>query len=336
LDYFIIQHKTSMKKNKKILITGITGQDGLFLVKELLQNNSKLEVYGVSRDSDTKTFYSNLAYLNNDIDKNNIKILNIEMKNKEKVTTLISDLNPNYIYNLSGPSSVYDSITNPSLGEEIVTIFNNIVDACVDTKIFPNFFQASSSEMYGKNTSIILNEDSTFMPNSPYGNAKLKNHKEVSSLRKKYDWNIVSGIMFNHESEFRKNSYLFMKIINYLIDKDNLANKKLVLGGLDLKRDWSYAEDFVKGIVSMVNSFLLEDFVLGSGKSTSIKTVVEIAFSFFNLDWNDFVEIDNTILRNEDPNNRVSDPGKIKKYLNWEAQTGIEEIVEKIIKFKLS
>ena len=153
-------------------------------------------------------------------------------------------VNPRYIYNLTGPSSVYDSFKNPEkISQEITGIFDNLINSLIDAKNFPNFFQASSSEMFGNNGKGYQDEYGEFVPNSPYAVSKLKVHNKIQNLRKEYDWNFVSGIMFNHESELRGDEYLIMKIIKYAKNLSN-NNEKLTLGSLDYG-DWSF-EDIAK------------------------------------------------------------------------------------------
>tara|TARA_B100000900_G_scaffold96123_1_gene79179 strand:- start:3058 stop:4032 length:975 start_codon:yes stop_codon:yes gene_type:complete len=320
-------------KNVKILITGITGQDGIFVTKYLLENNPYIKIYGTSRSLNYKEFYRKLNYLNPKLETNNISIFKTELSILENVKKIISDIQPHSIYNLTGPSSVYESIKKPNLSKAIEIIYNNLTLACINESIFPNFFQASSSEMYGKNHETILNEKSMFLPNSPYAEAKLGNHIKTAELRSRFNWNIVSGIMFNHESEFRTENYLFMKIINYLLNINNLPGTKLTLGGVDLVRDWSHASDISKGIVDMTENKISEDFVLGSGKPTKISHLLDISFGYFNLDWNEYVEVKEEILRKDDPIYRISDPSKIKKMLNWNTVIDIEEILRKIIRY---
>ena len=186
--------------------------------------------------------------------------------------------------------------------------------------------------MYGNHFAIkYLNEDVNFSPNSPYAMAKLENHKMVKSLNEKYSWNIYSGIMFNHESEYRKDSYLFMKIINsaYEIKLGNL--KSLTLGSLDVIRDWSYAGDIAKGIYQLTTSGKFNNYVLGSGTGTSIKEVVKIVFELFELDYKSYIRVDENLLRPNDPKSIISDPQRIEKEIGWKTTKNIEYIINKII-----
>jgi len=246
----------------------------------------------------------------------------------------LNDIVPDSIINLSGPSSVYESFNNKDIKNDIVSIFNNLVNSCIENSLFPDFFQASSSEMYGLNQNSRLDENSKFIPNSPYAEGKLENHKQVELLRKQYNWNLVSGILFNHESEFRESNYLISKIINYLINKDK--KEPLTIGSLDYERDWSYAGDLMR-YVGLINSQKLnENFVIGSGIPTSIKSLLDISFSFFNLNFKKYVEVNNKLLRKNDPIIRIANVEKLNQFFKSETLMPIEEIVERMIKYKIS
>jgi len=321
-----------------ILITGITGQDGIFLTKYLLNNFNKVKILGVSRSSKLDDFYlkskisENLLNSNQEIDVKNINLLSFDI-----VFSLIKDFKPKLIFNLSGPSSVYDSLKFPEQKKEIEKIFNNLTLACIENKVFPKFFQASTSEMYGlNNKEVIYSEDSNFIPNSPYSEGKLKNHNNVKLFHETYDWNIYSGIMFNHESEFRKNNYLFMKIIDNAYQIKNGISSELILGSLDYVRDWSYAKDIAEGIFKITYEGKSFNYVLGSGKGNSIKEVVEKVFKIFDLNYQEYINVDNSLLRKNDPVEIISNPVKAYTDLKWKTDYGINQIIEEIIKKRYS
>ena len=316
---------------KKILITGITGQDGLFLTNHLINKYEKLEIVGTSRQDNHSIFYNNLLSLGVK-NRADVSVYQIDLNDYNIANNLISDFKPHYVYNLSGPSSVYESFSNVKNKKLITNIFDNLTSALIKSNNFARFFQASSSEMFSPNCNEDLNENSEFLPNSPYALAKLDNHNKVISLNKKYDWNIYSGITFNHESEFRQPDYLIMKIIRGAIEIKNREKNYLQLGSLELKRDWSYAEEIVEGIFEMTFHGKSPDYVLGSGRATSIKEVVEIIFSYFELDYKQFIKIDNNILRENDPDIVVADPSKIKNDLGWSTRKDIDEFLHIIIK----
>ena len=325
-----------MKKNKKVLITGITGQDGIFLSKELVENDN-YEIIGLSRKNNLNSFNKKLKTLKFDLNKfQNIKIINIDLTEKSEVKKLIKDNKFDFVYNLSGPSSVYESIKNPQKSKmEISLIFNNLIDSFVDENYFPNFFQASSSEMFNEKPTEKITEEIRLSPTSPYGKAKAEIHEYISSIRNKYNWNISSGIMFNHESELRSDDYLFMKIINRAIEIKNNVNNEIKLGSLDIQRDWSYAGDVMKAAKLIIESDNGEDYVIGSGNPTSIKSLVEFVFRYFDLDYLNYFQEDKNLLRPNEPKIKYSSPKKIKEDFGWETKLTVNDILEKCIEQKL-
>ena len=325
-----------MKKNKKVLITGITGQDGIFLSKELVENDN-YEIIGLSRKNNLNSFNKKLKTLKFDLNKfQNIKIINIDLTEKSEVKKLIKDNKFDFVYNLSGPSSVYESIKNPQKSKmEISLIFNNLIDSFVDENYFPNFFQASSSEMFNEEPTEKITEEIRLSPTSPYGKAKAEIHEYISSIRNKYNWNISSGIMFNHESELRSDDYLFMKIINRAIEIKNNVNNEIKLGSLDIQRDWSYAGDVMKAAKLIIESDNGEDYVIGSGEPTSIKSLVEFVFRYFDLDYLNYFQEDKNLLRPNEPKIKYSSPKKIKEDFGWETKLTVNDILEKCIEQKL-
>ena len=325
----------NMNNKKNIIITGVTGQDGLFLCSQLLTENNLDFIYGFTRDTENKEFFKRINYLNKEIDVKKIRLIDSKYLLHQNLYSLFNEIKPDYIFNMSGPSSVYESLENPQNAKKIEDIFLNLISACLKNNLKPNFFQASSSEMFGKVKENLLNENTSFNPNSPYALSKLNVHNKVKELRIEHEWPIVSGIMFNHESEFRDENYLFMKIINYVIKtKKNEVDGPLSLGSLKFRRDWSYAKDISEAVIMMMRSENNKDYVLGSGKSHSIQDIVEIIFGIFDLNWRKYINIEKELLRKNDPQEVVSDPSQIKNDLGWSTTTSIEAIVEKIIKFK--
>lgn len=320
---------------KNILITGINGQDGIFLTSEILKNNSNHNIYGISRQN-KKIFFDKLNSISN-INNEKVNLLNIDLNNLSETNNLIEKIKPDYIYNLTGPSSVYDSFNNPIETKNlIVNIFENLTSSVIKYGLFPNFYQASSSEMFGMHTIEKLTEESTFNPNSPYAEAKLENHKKVLELSHNYDWNIYSGIMFNHESQFREDKYLFMKIINGAINIKNKKLKKLTIGSLDYVRDWSYAGDISKAIYAITNQGNSNTYVIGSGKGNSIKTVIEIVFDIFDLNLNKYIDVDDTLIRKGDPLSIISNPKKIKEELNWSNSVSFEKLIQICVESRMN
>jgi GDPmannose 4,6-dehydratase len=315
---------------KKILITGISGQDGLFLTNHLINKYEKLEIIGTSRQNNHSIFYKNLLSLGLE-NRGDVSVYQIDLNDYNIVNNLISDFKPHYVYNLTGPSSVYESFNNAENKKIITNIFDNLTSALIKSNNFARFFQASSSEMFSPNCNEKLNENSEFLPNSPYALAKLDNHNKVISLNKKYDWNIYSGITFNHESEFRKKNYLIMKIITAAWKIKNNKGSNLTIGSLDYMRDWSHAQDIVVAINLLTEKGASPDYVIGSGKGKKIKDILDYVFQKYNLDWTDFVQIDKNLLRDGDSKKIISDPRKIKNELNWETKITFEQMLDRCI-----
>ena len=198
----------------KYLITGITGQDGIHLTNLILKNENDSNILGTTRSIENNSFFSKLRYLNKEFNENKISFTSLDLEDFETTKKLIIDYRPDFIFNLSGPSSVYGSYQTPEKTyNSITSIFNNLSEACIESYNFCNFFQPSSSEMFKDSDEKILDEESQFLPLSPYAEAKLETHERARQLRERYDWNMNSGILFNHESEFRDDDYLLMKII---------------------------------------------------------------------------------------------------------------------------
>ena len=319
---------------KKILITGISGQDGAFLTDYILKNKIDVSIFGTTRNK--KFFFNKLNYLNPNFETNKVSLTNLDMLNKKEVFEFIQFVNPDIVYNFTGPSSVYESIKNPDESiRQITSIFNNLTESLIETENFCNFFQSSSSEMFGNTNESILNENSNFKPNSPYATAKLINHKSAMLLNKTYGWPIVSGIMFNHESEFRKDNYLFPKIINSALKIYFKKDEVLEIGSLDYKRDWSYAKDIIQAVNVITENPKSSDYVIGSGVSVSIRDIVECTFDLLNLNYKNHIKINPKLLRNGDPVEVYCDTSKLTKDYNWKPKYNLNKMISKILDYKL-
>ncbi len=316
----------------KVLITGISGQDGIFLTNKLLESHKDITIYGTSRNYNEKKFLKNLKSVSNSANFSDVIIKNINLLDSNSVENMVDEIRPDLLFNLSGPSSVYESLKNPNIKKQIGKIFDNLINAGIKKNNFFKFFQASSSEMFNQHVNEKLNENSMFNPISPYAEGKLEVHKKIENIKKEYNWKISSGIMFNHESEFRHNDYLFMKIIKSAIEIKNNKKNNLIVGSLDLVRDWSFAGDFAEAIYLICLDGNGENYVIGSGVGQSINDLVRIIFEHFNLDPEEFIEVDSANLRPGDPLEIVSDPSKIKDELNWETSLGFEDLILRCIK----
>ena len=317
---------------KKVLITGVSGQDGIFLTNKLL-NKGNFKVYGVTRSPENH-IKKKLSFLNQD-KFFNLDLFNINLSDKDSVKNALTEINPNIIFNLSGPSSVYNSFLDDGLSKnKMIEIFSNLMDACFSLKNFPDFFQASSSEMFGLNNKSILCESDDFIPNSPYAEGKHTIHEKIIEINTDKGLNLKSGIMFNHESEFRTDDYLFMKIINFA----SRAKEEdvLQLGSLKYIRDWCFAGDVVDAIYDITLHGKENVYCIGSGKGNSIEDLVSIIFNQFDLKYSDFVKENIDILRENDPEVRISYPAKIYNELGWKPTISFEELVIRCISKKIN
>lgn len=316
---------------EKILITGITGQDGLFLTEKYLNENENHFVYGISRSNDLNLFYKKLNSLHVK-SVENLKILNIDLKNRNQVYDLLEKIKPQAVYNFSGPSSVYQSLSNKEESiSTIKNIFDNLTESLIKLENFCNFFQASSSEMFENVSNNAIDENTKMVPNSPYASGKYENHKTVLKLSNEFNWNIVSGIMFNHESEFREDDYLIKKIIN---SADKISKKEISsfqLGSPDYVRDWSFAGDVINAAFTLIKNNAKGSYVIGSGKGSKILDIVEIVFNSFNLNWEDYLEINEDLLRKGDAKVKVSNPAKIKQDIGWVTSMNFDELILRCI-----
>ncbi len=320
---------------ENILITGITGQDGIFLTKNLLEKNQDYVIHGTSRNKDVNSFQKSLSSLGV-TNFDNIKIYNLNLEEKQEVENLITNVNPDKVFNLTGPSSVYESFSNPKKTIDLITnIFNNLTEALISKNIFCNFFQASSSEMFNSQENEIIDEGTPIKSNSPYAEAKIINHNKVMNLMKTYDWNITSGIMFNHESEFRDANYLTSKIIKNVIEIHNKKQNKIVIGSLDYVRDWSFAGDIMNAALLLSFNNAKGPFIMGSGIGRSIKDLIQIVFNYFDLNWEKYTDIDESLLRKGDPKIKISDPTKIFNEFGWKTQVSFEDLIIRCIEKRL-
>lgn len=314
---------------QNVLITGISGQDGLFLTDYLLSNKlSSFKVFGVSRQNSEATL-RNLKTLNKETAE--VEIYNTDLTNTTEVFNLINRIKPSQIYNLSGPSSVYESLTNQKYFQETINlIFDNLANSCIKQNHFPAFFQACSSEMFSIKNTMPLNEGSTFEPRSPYASAKYEVFNKVNSLKEQFDWNIKSGIMFNHESEFRNKDFLFMQIFNSAKKIKNKELKFLEVGSTNLVRDWSFAGDVARAIFLINQSDNNNNFIIGSGVPTSISEIVQKVFSLYDLKPENHIKINTKLLRKGDPLEIISDPSLLKSELNWTPQLSVDDLLERM------
>jgi len=302
------------------LITGITGQDGSYLAELLLEKG--YEVHGLVRRSSTETF-ERIDHLTG-----RVHLHQADLLDQSSLVNPIREIRPREVYNLAAQSFVPTSWVQPSLTGEFTALgVTRLLDAIrmVDPEI--RFYQASSSEMYGKVQETPQNETTPFYPRSPYAVAKLYGHWITVNYRESYDLYAVSGILFNHESPRRGREFVTRKISESAARIKLGLQDDLQLGNLDAKRDWGYAKEYVEAIWMMLQQDAPEDFVIGTGVHNSVQECVNYAFAHVGLDPVDFVATDPKLIRPAEVDTLLADPTKARKTLGWEPKTSFAELM---------
>ena len=313
---------------KCALILGIAGQDGGYLAKHLLAQD--YEVIGLSRDAEVSRF-ENLKKLEV---KENVVLDSISASDFRSVANIFQRYQPDEVYNLAGQSSVGLSFSQPvetidSHLQATITILE--VMKFLDKPI--KFYNACSSECFGDVVADFpANESSPFRPRSPYALAKAASFWAVANYREAYGLFACSGILGNHESPLRPPRFVTQKIINTAHKIVKGDADKLILGNIEVIRDWGLAEEYVGAMSLMLQQDSASDFVIATGKSCSLRYFVELVFAQFNLQVDKFVETNHALFRPTDIETCYLDPTKAKTVLGWQAQSRIEQVVEKLIK----
>ncbi|MFP4459433.1 MAG: GDP-mannose 4,6-dehydratase [Candidatus Zixiibacteriota bacterium] len=309
---------------KKALITGITGQDGSYLAEFLIEKG--YEVYGMVRRSSSENF-DRIAHI-----RDRIEIRQGDLLDQLSLIELIDDTRPDEVYNLAAQSFVPTSwnqavYTGEATGLGVTRILEAIRH--VDKNI--RFYQASSSEMFGKVQEMPQTEKTPLYPRSPYGVAKVYGHFITVNYRESYDMFASSGILFNHESPRRGKEFVTRKITDYVARIKLGMIDKLPLGNLDAKRDWGFARDYVKAMWMMLNADEPDNFVIGTGIAHSVREFCQIAFDHVDLDWERYVTVDPRFFRPAEVQHLLADPSKAKEKLDWEPETSFEELVKMMV-----
>jgi GDPmannose 4,6-dehydratase len=310
--------------NKRALITGITGQDGSYLVEFLLSKD--YEVFGLIRRTSTVNF-ERIKHI-----QDNIELLSGDLLDQNSLINAIKESNPDEIYNLAAQSFVPTSWKQPVFtGETTGLGVARVLEAIrtVNPKI--KFYQASSSEMFGKVREIPQTEKTPFHPRSPYGVAKLYGHWITVNYRESYNMFCCCGILFNHESPRRGLEFVTRKITNTAARIKLGLAKELRLGNLDAKRDWGFAGDYVKVMWLMLQQEKPDDYLIGSGTTHSVRDLVKIAFDYVNLNWKDYVVIDPKFFRPAEIVSLIGNSAKALKKLGWAPETSFEELIKMMI-----
>ncbi len=310
---------------KKALIIGVSGQDGAYLALDLL--NKGYEVYGTSRDYEVSSF-KNLQILGI---KEKVRLTSMMTSDFRSVLTVLQKSEADEIYNLAGQTSVGMSFEYPmETFESILTSTMNLLE-CIRLLQKPvRFYNAGSSEVFG-NTPTPADEETRFMPRSPYATAKAAAHYAVANYREAYGLFASTGILFNHESPLRPERFVTMKIISAVVRIANGSRERLKLGNLDIHRDWGWAPDYVDAMWRILQQESPEDFVIATGRMHSLKEFVENAFACVGLSAWDHVDVDPSLLRPSDIAVSVGNPEKAKRLLKWEATENLERIIFKLV-----
>ncbi len=313
----------------KALITGITGQDGSYLAEALLKKG--YEVVGMVRRSSTVN-YERIAHI-----QGSIEFVNGDLLDQVSLIDAIKIHEPDEIYNLAAQSFVQTSFGQPVLtGETTALSVTRMLDAIriVNPKI--RFYQASSSEMFGKVTEVPQTEATPFYPRSPYGVAKVYGHWITVNYRESYDLHASSGILFNHESPRRGLEFVTRKVSYGAASIKLGLEEKLSLGNLDAKRDWGFAGDYVEAMWMMLQQEQPDDYVICSGMTHSVREFCDLAFSHLGLNYEDHVVVDEQFFRPAEVDLLVGDYGKAKRVLAWEPSTSFKDLVTMMVEADLA
>jgi GDPmannose 4,6-dehydratase len=314
---------------KRALITGITGQDGSYLAEYLLGRG--YEVCGMVRRSSTLNF-ERIAHI-----QDRVTLVAGDLLDEVSMINILRDSRPHEVYNLAAQSFVQTSWSQPVLtGETTALGVTRVLDAIriVDPEI--RFYQASSSEMFGKVLEVPQRESTPFYPRSPYGVAKVYGHWITVNYRESYGLHASSGILFNHESPRRGLEFVTRKVTHGVARIKAGIDQQLALGNLDAQRDWGYAADYVRAMWLMLQQDRPDDYVVATGETHSVKELVELSFAAAELDWEKYVVIDERFLRPAEVDLLVGNPSKAEKALGWFREVEFADLVRMMVEADLA
>ena len=308
----------------KALITGITGQDGSYLAEHLLANG--YEVIGVVR----RTSHHSYERIDHLIPR--VRIVAADLLDQHSLKMVLQEVQPDEIYNLAAQSFVPTSFTQPVLTGEFTALgVTRILEAVRLVSPKARFYQASSSEMFGKVTETPQSERTPFYPRSPYGVAKLYGHWITVNYRESYNLYAVSGILFNHESPRRGMEFVTRKVSDAAARIKLGLAKEVRLGNLEAKRDWGFAGDYVDAMWRMLQAPTPEDYVVGTGETHSVGDLVRVAFDHVGLDWKQHVVVDPQFYRPAEVDLLIAEPARIQNELGWKPTVGFESLVKMMV-----
>ena len=310
--------------SKTALITGVTGQDGSYLAELLLREGYR--VVGMTRRTSTDV-HERIQHLVDDIE-----FVSGDLLDQSSMTSIVSRVKPDEVYNLAAQSFVPTSWDQPVLTGEFTALgVTRVLEAVRTVNPAIRFYQASSSEMFGKVQAVPQGEDTPFYPRSPYGVAKLYGHWITINYRESYDLFAVSGILFNHESMRRGKEFVTRKITDGVARIKLGLAKELRLGNLDARRDWGFAGDYVRAMWLMLQQTTPDDYVVATGETRSVGEFVRAAFANVDLDWERYVVVDPRFYRPAEVDLLVGDPTKAKTVLGWEPEYSFDRLVETMV-----
>ena len=313
-----------MSDTPRALITGITGQDGSYLADLLLEKG--YEVHGMVRRASTETF-QRLQHI-----RDQITLHTGDLLDQRSLGDVMRECQPHEIYNLAAMSFVAASWNQPVLTADFTGVgVTRMLEAMREVAPDARFYQASSSEMFGKVREVPQNEETPFYPRSPYGVAKAYGHFITVNYRESYDLFACSGILFNHESSRRGLEFVTRKVTHGAAAIKLGLNDQLALGNLDAQRDWGYAKDYVEAMWFMLQQDEPDDYVIATGEAHSVKELVDQSFARVDLDPDEYVKIDPRFLRPAEVDHLIGDYSKAKEQLGWEPRTSFEELVNLMV-----
>ncbi|HZI41894.1 MAG TPA: GDP-mannose 4,6-dehydratase [Gemmatimonadaceae bacterium] len=306
------------------IITGITGQDGSYLAELLLEKGYK--VVGIVRRSSTMP-YERISHL---VDQ--VELVSADLLDQTSLTDVVGDYKPDEIYNLAAQSFVQTSWTQPVLTGEFTALgVTRMLEAMKKAAPNARFYQASSSEMFGKVHESPQRESTPFYPRSPYGVAKVYGHWITVNYRESFALYAVSGILFNHESPRRGLEFVTRKVTDGVARIKLGSARELRLGNLEARRDWGFAGDYVRAMWLMLQQDIPNDYVVGTGHTWSVRQLCETAFGYVGLDYHDYVVQDERYFRPAEVDLLVADPGKVCKALGWKPEVTFEQLIRMMV-----
>jgi GDPmannose 4,6-dehydratase len=319
-----------MTSQKRALICGVSGQDGAYLADFLLKKN--YIVYGTSRDAQMSSF-RNLDILGI---KEQVELISMAVNDFRSVLQVIVKVDPDEIYNLAGQTSVGLSFEQPVETLESIAIGTlNLLESVRFLGKPIRIYSAGSSECFGDTGNIPADENTPFRPRSPYAVAKSAAFWQVDNYREAYGLFACSGILFNHESPLRPERFVTQKIISTVCRIAQGSGEKLHLGNIKIYRDWGYAEEYIQAMYLMLQQDKPDDYIVATGETVSLEDFIRYAFEYFDLDWQKYLIVDESLFRPTDLTFGKANPSKVKNQLGWEAKYKAKEVVKMMIQAKL-